>query len=221
MTQYRNMLDIHTHTKHNPLSLSPSIYNLSCSEDLEVRSEECFYPHPCSVGLHPWHISPEWEERMRRVEQLAAADNVILIGETGLDKIKSSVPLALQEEIFLRHVQLSERFSKPLIIHCVKAYDELIRLRRTLRPTQPWIIHGFRGKPQQAAQLLQTGFQLSFGEHFHPDSLRLAVERQSAWLETDESTLSIEEIHKKATESIGIKSFLLPLPNLLEKTMSK
>ncbi len=221
MTRYHNMLDLHTHTKHNPLSSSVSIYNLPLSEDLEARSEESFYPYPCSVGLHPWHISAEWEEQMSRVERLATADNVILIGETGLDKMKSSAPLAVQEEVFLRHVQLSERISKPLIIHCVKAYAELIRLRRTSHPTQPWIIHGFRGKPQQAAQLLRAGFQLSFGEHFHPDSLRLAYEQQSAWLETDESTLSIEKIYKKATESIGIKSFLLPLPNLLEKIKSK
>ncbi len=211
------MFDLHTHTKHNPTTASfsvISIYNL-------MPEDETAYPYPCSVGLHPWHIDEEWEEQMRKVEHLAEADNVLMIGEAGLDKVKSSAPLAVQEEVFMRHIHLSERLGKPLIIHCVKAYDELIRLKRTSHPTQQWIIHGFRAKPQQAEQLVREGVHLSFGEHFHPESLRLAVEQNAAWLETDESTLSIGEIYKKATESIGIKSFLLPLPNLLANFESK
>ncbi len=207
------MIDFHTHTKHNPSSSVPSVYNLMPGDES--------YPYPCSVGLHPWHIGDDWEERMQAVGHLAEADNVVMIGETGIDKVRSSAPLALQEEVFLRHVALSERLGKPLVIHCVKAYDDILRLKQVVSPRQQWIVHGFRGKPQQAEQLLRHGFKLSFGEHFNPDSLRLAAEKRAAWLETDESTLSIEDIYKKAVESIAIKSFLLPLPNLLDKIKSK
>ena len=73
-----------------------------------------------------------------------------------------------------------------------------------MRPQQQWIIHGFRGKPQQAQQLLDNGFQLSFGEHFNADSLALAFHRHSLWLETDESTHSIEEIYDAASKSLNI-----------------
>jgi TatD DNase family protein len=148
----------------------------------------------CSVGLHPWYINAEWKSEMDKVHTAAAAENVLFIGETGLDKLRGA-DSELQEAIFIEHIRISESVGKPLIIHCVKAFDEIIALRKKMRPQQQWIIHGFRGKPQQAQQLLDNGFQLSFGEHFNADSLTLAFHRRSLWLETDESPHSIEEIY--------------------------
>jgi len=162
----------------------------------------------CSVGLHPWHINAEWKNGMDEVRTAATAKNVLFIGETGLDKLRGADP-KLQETIFIEHIRISESVGKPLIIHCVKAFDEIIALRKKTHPQQQWIIHGFRGKPQQARQLLDNGFQLSFGEHFNADSLDLAFHRHSLWLETDESPHSIDEIYEAASKSLNISSTIL------------
>jgi TatD DNase family protein len=79
----------------------------------------------------------------------------------------------VQTNIFLHHVELSERLEKPLTIHCVRAFDRMLMLRKQLRPTQPWVIHGFRGKPELAQQLLAAGFDLSFGTLFNAESFNL------------------------------------------------
>lgn len=188
-------IDIHTHRScHFPQTVS--IRNLMPGE---AWSSEPY----CSVGLHPWHIDANFLDEMEKVRKAATAKNVLLIGETGLDKLRGA-DSELQETIFIEHIRISESVGKPLIIHCVKAFDEIIALRKKMRPQQQWIIHGFRGKPQQAQQLLDNGFQLSFGEHFNADSLALAFHRHSLWLETDESTHSIEEIYDAASKSLNI-----------------
>ena len=80
-----------------------------------------------------------------------------------------------QLEVFKGQIELSEREEKPLIIHCVKAIDGLLRLRRDLHPKMPWMFHGFRGKPQQLRSLLAAGFYVSFGFHYNEESLSIIV----------------------------------------------
>lgn len=80
-----------------------------------------------------------------------------------------------------------------MILHVVKAFPEIMALRKSLKPTQQWIIHGFRGKPQLAESLLRAGFDISLGEHFNPASAAI-IPPSRLFAETDESLLPIEEI---------------------------
>lgn len=79
--------------------------------------------------------------------------------------------LAAQTALLRIHYELSETLRKPLILHIVKSFPEIIALRKQWKPTQPWIIHGFRGKPQLARELLAHGFHLSYGKKYNPASL--------------------------------------------------
>lgn len=93
--------------------------------------------------------------------------------------------LAAQTALLRIHYELSETLRKPLILHIVKSFPEIIALRKQWKPTQPWIIHGFRGKPQLARELLAHGFHLSYGKKYNPSSL--AITHASRLLrETDE-----------------------------------
>lgn len=93
--------------------------------------------------------------------------------------------LAAQTALLRIHYELSETLRKPLILHIVKSFPEIIALRKQWKPTQPWIIHGFRGKPQLARELLAHGFHLSYGKKYNPASL--AITHASRLLrETDE-----------------------------------
>ena len=73
---------------------------------------------------------------------------------------------------------------KPLIIHQVKALQEILYLKKKFHPAQPWLIHGFRGKPELAQQLLATGIDLSFGVHYNEEAYALCP-KERRFRETD------------------------------------
>ena len=187
------LIDIHTHRITNNAS------------DISCISIADYTPHikACSIGIHPWHISPDWQDQMDRIRNLASAPNVYMIGECGLDNVRSTASMEEQETVFRHHIDISEQARKPLIIHCVKAIDSLIAIKKQIQPQQTWILHGFRGKPQQAVQLLAQGIELSFGPHFNDKSLLAAYQQNSLWLETDDSTATIAEVYNQASHSLG------------------
>ena len=191
-------IDIHT---HNTTPACRTIYNGSAVH-IAGRS--------ISLGIHPWHISDKWQEEFAAITILAKEENVVAIGECGLDALKSPAQFEVQEEIFKAHIQLSEALQKPLIIHCVKAFDRLIALRKETKPLQAWILHGFRGKPQQAGQLIKAGFHISLGERFNPDSAK-AIPIDRLFIETDESRQSIAEIYAAIATAKGIPAETLAL----------
>ena len=116
--------------------------------------------------------------------------------------------------MFKRHVELSESLRKPLVIHDVKGHDIIAGARRDLAPTQPWVIHGFRRKPEVAEMLLRAGCYLSFGEQFNADTLR-ATPEDRILAETDESPLDITEVIASLSAAYG-KDLT---PTIAENTM--
>lgn len=134
-----------------------------------------------SVGVHPWHADTGDVAAVRRM----ALDDprVVAIGECGLDRFRGP-SLEVQQRVFEQQIRLSEELGLPLIIHCVRAFAELIALRLKYKPAQPWIIHGFRGKPELAAQLVRHGFYLSLGR-LHNLAVPGAVPPEQLLHETD------------------------------------
>lgn len=157
-----------------------------------------------SVGIHPWHIHLEQTiKQLNNIEIQAQSRYTIAIGEMGLDR-NAEAPQKLQEEYFIKQYLLAEQYQKPLIIHCVRCFSQLLFLHKKLKPNSPWIIHGFNGNQQIADQLIKKGIYLSFGENlFHKgDKIQKVFSNtplNSIFLETDESKISIKEIYQRAT----------------------
>lgn len=169
--------DIHTHNASAPDDAILSVDAIDVAEAPQ---------RPFSVGLHPWSSNRPHADvmaAMERVERMAASPLCMAIGETGMDKRRGASP-ELQMALLRRHAALSERFGKPLILHVVGFFNEIMQLHRELRPRQLWIVHGFRGKPQLAAQLVRAGIALSFGEARNPASF-LATPESLRYSETD------------------------------------
>lgn len=124
---------------------------------------------------------------------------VVAIGETGLDSLRGS-SLDVQTALLRRHALLAESVGKPLILHVVRRWDEIIALKKELKPTVKWIIHGFRGGARQARSLVDAGFYLSVGEHFNPDAIR-DIPSDRLYTETDESPLPIAEIRRRINDA--------------------
>ena len=184
------LIDIHTHN----IDADPATAILD--------SPPCYIGRKFSTGIHPWHITSDWKEKLKTIEELLGNNSCVAIGECGIDKLKSTAEITLQKEVFVAHALLAERLRLPLIIHCVKAYEEILAARKECNPTQAWIIHGFRGKPQQADQLIRAGLHISFGEHFNPESAR-AIPTERLFVESDESTLPILEIYSRVAAAKG------------------
>ena len=182
--------DIHTHRRRE--GAHPAILNTQ-GEPAEGA---------ISIGLHPWDVNNDWKERFTVIEELAKAQNVVAIGECGIDKVRSAAIPEIQEEVFRAHIALSESLQKPLIIHCVKAYDTIIALHKETKPHQAWIIHAFRGKPQQATQLTKAGLYLSLGEHFNEESAR-SIPADRLFIESDNSETPIENIYSSIASARG------------------
>lgn len=188
------ILDLHSH-KNAPQA--DAILNLPVAEFNPVERQAY------SVGIHPWSLLPNAERfSFEQVEMIASVKSVVAIGETGIDLAKD-VPLYEQMLMFRRHIELSERLRKPMIIHCVRAHDIVAGLRREMKPRMDWVIHGFRGKPSIARILLDAGCHLSFGEHFNPESLAITPSDR-LFAETDESRLTINKIIENLSLSISL-----------------
>ena len=190
-------IDIHTHGQHPRADDIWQVRNMlyqDATGDLDTSL-------PYTFGLHPWH-SLHQHLNKDLFEQLASRSHFVGIGEIGLD-ISKGANMERQIQLFLDQAQLAEAHQKPVVIHCLKSWDELITLRGIAQPKVPWILHGFRGKPKLAEQMLKHGFYLSFGASLllanspSRDSYRMTPINQM-FLETDESVESIREIYQTA-----------------------
>ena len=199
--------DIHTHRQawHPDVS---AIISVDIRKPLEWTGslDNPYY----SVGVHPWHIGSINPEAIHglfaKVCRLASHPQVKAIGETGLDKntTKTADDFHFQQEIFISHARLAEEVKKPLIIHCVKAWNDILHILQSIKPTVPWIIHGFRGKRLLAVQLLDSGLYLSFGIHYNIYSLKTAWEKHRLLLETDDTNMDICDIYHQAANDLEV-----------------
>lgn len=176
----------------------------------EGEGEKAIVQGRDSWGIHPWDAT---EDSLNENPPLY----IKAIGESGLDRL-CDTPYELQLKVFAMHIGFSEERQVPLIIHCVKAIDDILRLHRETKPSQPWIIHGFRGKPQQLHSLLKHGIFVSFGFHHHPQSL-LECPSDSFFLESDIEMLPISLLYEKVAISRNIS--IEELRSQMEKNFAR
>ena len=191
------LYNVHTHTLRASDEREYHVCNPYPRYPLSVIEErpDCRF----SVGIHPYESGGVTEARWQEIEAAASLPQVVAIGECGLDTTRD-IPLPTQLDIFERHIALSETTGKPLIIHCVKACDTLIATHRKHRPAQAWIIHGFRGKPQQAEQLRREGFLLSIGPRYNREILAVCPPGELL-LETDEDETAISTHYRQVARA--------------------
>ena len=157
-----------------------------------------------SVGIHPWYLDAQQaESQLATLRQSLQDDRVVALGEAGLDRLRGC-PLDVQISVFRHEVALAEEYRLPMVIHCVRAFNELVRLKKELHPQQPWIIHGFRGKLSLATDCIRHGFYLSIGAYFQEDALK-AIPTDKLFIETDESDKPIEDIYQNIAQVRGME----------------
>lgn len=177
---------------HSHLPSREAITNLQPGQ---IPESGFFY----SAGIHPWDAEKADEAVFEWLQCVALSPQVVAIGECGID-LAVSTPLQTQTNIFIKMILLSESVNKPLIVHCVRGWQILMDIYRITERQTPWIIHGFRGKPQLAQQLTKHGFYLSYGKHFNPESLRVTP---AAQLLIESDTGNIDDTIKAVSSALN------------------
>lgn len=199
-------IDFHTHqTKQNRNIQIRNIF----AQNLRHSTPEFLF----SAGLHPWHIGKvNPGECFIAMESSAMQVNMLAIGECGLDR-SISTDFALQEKYFFEQIKIAEEHCKPLIIHCVRAYSDLLRIKKEMKSDIPWIIHGYRANLETTLNLLSRGFYFSVGEKLLKDvakqDILKTIPLERLFLETDDSEIPIQKIYLFAAQILKIDEELL------------
>jgi TatD DNase family protein len=172
-----------------------------------------------SIGVHPWYIDENRVEAdLKIIDEKLQLKECLALGECGLDK-RIEIPLALQIEVFEKQIALAEKHQKPLVLHLVAAFDELIEIKKRLKISVPIIIHGFSKSEQLAKQLIDNGFYLSFGKYLlrNPEleAVFKSVPNDRFFLETDTIEETLEEVYQKAALYKNIS--IVELQKLVER----
>ena len=175
-------VDIHTHLDNQSV--------IKIVDGDEVRILE-------TVGVHPWDVVSGENFQF-------SPDTTFAIGEVGLDKVHKET-FEKQVEVFEKMIRLSEAYRKPMIIHCVRAYSEIIEVRKKTKATMPWVIHGFNSSVETMRQLLRYDMYISLGEVLYRNESQAVeilknIPFDRLFLETDVSGRDIRDVYAKAAE---------------------
>jgi len=194
-------IDIHTHPNRAERGVV-NVQNIFPGEGFAAFFGYNFY----SVGLHPWHIKTKQENNklLEMVEEALEFDHVIFVGECGLDKVVET-DLDEQKRVFKAQAFMAEEFHYPLIIHCVKAYNEIIEIYNSMQPALPWILHAYNGSLELTKQLTTKRFLFSFGENLLKTKSKAQqsfkyLPLDKIFLETDESEGKVEKIYEQGAK---------------------
>lgn len=188
------------HTHRTPPPGEAGIVN--CYPD-EMRPDTWF-----SIGIHPWRIDlARMNSDLDAMEIEMQNENCLAIGECGLDK-RIETPLSEQITAFESQLALAQHHGKPVIIHCVAAFDEVMAILKTMKISIPVIFHGFSKSAELAQQLVSRGYYLSFGKYLlrNPELsfVLKGIPGNQYFLETDTIEESLEAVYARAATARGL-----------------
>lgn len=186
-------INIHTHL--------PAKQNEWVIQNLYKDFDRTGLPVTFSLGLHPWYLTKEnWRDQLEQIKKLCSDSRMLALGEAGLDKI-SETDYDLQKEVFIAQIILANQVKKPMIIHCVRAYEDVMQLLRKHQNKGPVIFHGFNKGLVLAEQLVAEGYYLSFGKDLqrpHMHATFAAIPLNNVFLETDDADITIQSVYEMA-----------------------
>lgn len=161
-----------------------------------------------SIGIHPWFIVEDrLESDLAILESKLSETGCLALGECGLDK-RIEVALELQQTVFERQLLLAEQYQKPVVIHCVAAFQELIAIKKKLKISVLFLIHGFSKNEQIAKELVANGCYISFGKYLlrmpQLESVFKSMPNNRFLLETDTDEQTIQEVYELAAQYKGL-----------------
>jgi TatD DNase family protein len=203
-TDQKRFINIHGHRQSDSID-EWVMQNLMAKDFPPEDIDHGYY----SVGFHPYNVGrTDEQETLEKVRLALEHPRVLAVGEIGLDK-SIAAPMADQQRIFEKQMEMAESARLPVVLHVVRAFNEMVEFMTTHQPVVPMIIHGYNGSPQMAEQLVKAGFLISFGEAISGEHSKIieALQRvpiENLFLETDEGDMDIREIYQFAATVKGV-----------------
>lgn len=214
-------IDIHTHNSKLQNDVT-SLRNIIANQPFHVEQNINY-----SIGLHPWYLElASKESDLSDLMKICHLPDVKAVGEIGLDRL-CETNFDLQIEMFERQLLLAEQLDKPVIIHCVRAFSDIISIKKRLKPKVPIIIHGFNQNKQVLSELIRHQFYVSIGPavldiNSNAFFLLDQIPKEQLFFETDESDLHISKIYEMAALRLKIPEYeLIKQVNLNFETVFK
>lgn len=188
--------NLHTHQFTNQLDVLELVNQYPQEFDTTIP----FY----SIGIHPLYIDENrLEKDLEVVNEKLALPECLALGECGLDK-RSETSFDWQQSVFEKQLAFAEKHQKPVVIHCVTFFQELIEIKKRLKISVPMIVHGFSKKIELAKQLIDNGFYVSFGKNLlrNPElkSVFKSIPNDRFLLETDLIEEGIQDVYALAAK---------------------
>jgi TatD DNase family protein len=195
------MIDIHSHNYTN--SGYTKVVNYSMNNKNEINLSLYF-----SAGIHPWYLN-DLHAQQEKLDAISRQKNCLAIGECGIDKV-CQTNLDLQKSVFTQQCKLAGELGKPMIIHCVKAHFETIKILKEYNIKKA-LFHGFNNRYTILEKILQEGYWVSFGEAIlneksQASALLKMVPNKKFLLETDDSSFTIDKIYDSASKLLEIET---------------
>lgn len=194
----------------------------------EIRARAC--------GIHPWFVSSEWSNELCSLHQIVRQESAVWIGEIGLDKSKIAFEHKWFNQLacFEAQLELAKETARPIILHTVRATDEVLASLKRTAFSLGGIAHGFSGSLEEANQLIKKGFLIGLGSLLlnmrakKVRELAFRLPENSFVLETDSPYMLPENRNEPANllliakEVAQLRGMTLPqLAQVCEKNLSK
>lgn len=195
-------VNLHTHFSKNPSN------TIEIINQYPQDFQEGFSTY--SIGIHPWYLEESrLAEDLKIIKSKLSTKECIALGECGLDKRIEKI-YSTQMAVFEAQLDLNQAFLKPVILHCVASFDEVISSKKNSGLSCPFIIHGFSKNIQVAKQLLNQDFYLSFGKYLirNPELREVfaQIPNEKIFLETDTLAENLEEVYTFAAACKNISA---------------
>lgn len=218
-----SLINFHTHSDSQTIDKRREIQSLSWPEDNhELLNEKSLF----TLGIHPWSLGKKkinWDEFEKVILSIYERENFFALGETGIDLVKKDY-IEEQEKLFEKHIELANKIHRPLIIHCVRAQNLIIKHSKKYVQHTPWVMHDFNANEQMINDMIKRDFYFSLG----PTSLKQTSKIRKSihlipinriFIETDDSNYSIEKMYKEMATILKIDFTILV--NEIEKNFNR
>ena len=199
------LIDIHTHNHFFIQSDVVKLVSLMAGEKIPPDVKNCLF----SYGIHPWQLETQDTKSLIEIfEHEMTSNSFVAIGEIGIDKTRK-IPLNLQIEIFEYQLFIANKKQLPVILHVVKATNEIMQSVSKIKPTVPMILHAFNSSKEQVMHYSKKGFYFSVGNAIHTFDSKMATSLKTIpierlFFETDVFQQDIVQIYRKASEILHL-----------------
>ncbi|ATH08456.1 hypothetical protein BIY24_10995 [Halobacteriovorax marinus] len=197
-------INIHTHI----LSKDPrhiEFYNV----DIRKGDAEFSKGHFRCAGIHPWWIQSFSGYNLEKLEALLQGREYQCVGEIGLDRAFKEVDFETQCNFFRFQLDFAKKRKDPyVIIHCVRAYNDILKLVNEVGYEGVLIFHDYNGNEQITRELIGRGYYFSYGSKLFNEQTKgfksfTLIPLSKLFFETDDSSLKIEEVYLRASKLRG------------------